>query len=64
LSSDQCGYRPAGFAAPAIITILHIVGLTHLFAAITYVMVIALGFFQAFDTVRLLEKQAQLDISD
>ena len=61
---DQFAYRPSGSTAAAIITILHKV--THLLTN-PYVVVIALDFSKAFDTVRhatLLNKFAQLDIPD
>ena len=63
--SDQFAYRPTGSTTAAIITILHRV--THLLATNRYVIVIALDFSKAFDTVRhhaLLNKIAELDIPD
>jgi len=63
--SDQFAYRPTGSTTAAIITILHTV--THLLAINPYVIVIALDFSKAFDTVRqhiLLNKIAKLDIPD
>jgi len=58
-------YRPTDSTTASIITILHAV--THLLATNPYVIVIALDFSKAFDTVRhhtLLEKIAKLDIPD
>lgn len=63
--SDQFAYRPTGSTNAAIISILHIV--THLLVTNPYVIVIAIDFSKAFDTVRhrtLLEKMSQLDIPD
>ena len=64
--SDQFAYRPTGSSYHcSIITILHTV--THLLATNRYVIVIALDFSKAFDTVRhhtLLNKIAKLDIPD
>ena len=63
--SDQFAYRPTASTTTAIITILHTV--THLLATNPYVIVIALDFSKAFDTVRhytLLNKIAKLDIPD
>ena len=63
--SDQFAYRPTGSTTAAIITILHRV--THLLATNPYVIVIALDFSKAFDTVRhhtLLDKITELDIPD
>ena len=63
--SDQYAYRPTGSTTAAIIDILHTV--THLLVTNPYVVVIALDFSKAFDTVRhssLLEKIAKLDIQD
>jgi len=62
---DQFAFRPNGSTTAAIITILHKV--THLLVNNPYVIVIAIDFSKAFDTVRhstLLAKMAQLDISD
>ena len=63
--SDQFAYRPTGSTTAAIITILHTV--TELLASNPYVIVIAIDFSKAFDTVRhktLLDKMSQLDIPD
>jgi len=46
--SDQFAYRPTG-STTAVIIILHAV--THLLATNPYVIVIAIDFFKAFDTV-------------
>jgi len=63
--SDQFAYRPTGSTTAAVITILHTV--TNLLATNPYVIVVAIDFSKAFDSVRhktLLEKMAQLDIPD
>ena len=63
--SDQFANRHTGSITAAIITILHTV--TPLLATNPYVIVIALDFSKAFDTVRhhaLLNKIAELDIPD
>jgi len=63
--SDQFAYRPTGSTTAAIITILHTV--TQFLVSNTYVIVIAIDFSKAFDTVRhktLLDKISQLDIPD
>lgn len=63
--SDQFAYRPTGSTTAALIAIFHTV--THLLVNNPYVIVIALDFSKAFDTVRhwtLLEKMAQLDLPD
>ena len=62
---DQFAFRPTGSTTAAIITILHKV--THLLVNNPYVIVIAIDYSKAFDTVRhstLLAKMAQLDIPD
>jgi len=62
---DQFAFRPQGSTTAAIITLLHKV--THLLLTNPYVIVIALDFSKAFDTVRqhtLLDKIAQLDLPD
>lgn len=63
--ADQFAYRPTGSTTAAVINILHTV--THLLTTNPYVILIALDFSKAFDTVRhktLLDKIAQLDIPD
>ena len=61
--SDQFAFRPTGSTTAAIITLLdHI---TRMLVTNQYVMVIAIDFTKAFDTVRhatLVEKMAMLDI--
>ena len=63
---DQFAVRPTGSTTAAIITLFH--NITHqLLLTNPYVIVIALDFSKAFDTVRhhtLLDKMAQLDIAD
>ena len=57
--SDQFAYRPTGSTTAAVITILHTV--TNLLATNPYVIVVAIDFSKAFDSVRhktLLEKMA------
>ena len=63
--SDQFAFRPTGSTTAAIITILQTI--TTLFLTNSYVLVYALDFSKAFDTVRhqtLLEKFALLDLPD
>ena len=63
--SDQFAFRPTGSTTAALIFILHTV--TQLLTTHQYVVVIALDFSRAFDTVRhstLLNKVADLDIPD
>jgi len=62
---DQFAFRHTGSTTAAIITIVHKV--THLLVNNPYVIVIAIDYSKAFDTVRhstLLAKMAQLDIPD
>jgi len=64
---DQFAFRPSGSttAARPILTLLHKV--THLLLTNPYVIVIAIDFSKAFNTVRhhtLLDKIAQLDLPD
>jgi len=62
---DQFAFRPTGSIAAALIYILHTV--TQLLTTHNYVIVIALDFSKAFDTVRhatLLNKMADLNILD
>ena len=62
---DQFAFRPTGSTTAANITILHKV--THLLVNNPNVIVIAIDYSKAFDTVRystLLAKMAQLDIPD
>ena len=63
--SDQFAFRPTGSTTAALISILHTV--THLLETNPYVIVIALDFSKAFDSVRhatLMEKYAALDLPD
>jgi len=63
--SDQFAYRPTGSTAAAMVTILHAV--TEFLASNPYIIVIAIDFSKAFDTVQhktLLDKMSQLDIPD
>ena len=63
--ADQFAFRPTGSTTAAVTSILHTV--TNLLASNPYVIVIALDFSKAFDTVKhstLLQKIAQLDIPD
>jgi len=62
---DQFAFGPTGSTTAAIITLFH--NITHPLLTNPYVIVIALDFSKAFDTVRhhtLLAKMAQLDIPD
>jgi len=62
---DQFAFRPTGSTAAALIYILHTV--TQLLTTDNYVIVIALDFSKAFDTVRhatLLNKMADLNMLD
>ena len=63
--SDQFAFRPSGSTTAALITILHTI--TNLLTTNQFVIVLALDFSKAFDTVRhssLLNKYAQMDIPD
>ena len=63
--TDQFAFRPTGSPTAAIISFLNII--TNMLLTDPYVIVIALDFSKAFDTVRhftLLEKMAQLDMPD
>jgi len=63
--SDQFAFCPIGSTEAAIITLLYTV--TDLLRSNPYVVVIALDFSKAFDTVRhstLLQKAAELDLPD
>ena len=63
--TDQFAFRPSGSTTAALIYILHTV--SQLLTTNPYVIIIALDFSKAFDTVRhntLLQKLAMLDIPD
>ena len=63
--SDQFGFRPTGSTTAALIAILH--AITDMLSSNPYVIVLALDFSKAFDSVRqstLLQKIAMLDIPD
>ena len=63
--SDQFAFRPAGSTTAALISILHTV--TYLLDTNPYVIVIALDFRKAFDSVQhstLMEKYVALDLPD
>jgi len=63
--SDQFAFRPTGSTTAALIQLLQ--AITSLLITNQYVIVIALDFSKAFDTVRhhtLLEKLAQFDVPD
>jgi Reverse transcriptase (RNA-dependent DNA polymerase) len=63
--ADQYAFRPTGSTATAIISIMHHV--THLLAGNPYVIVIAIDFTEAFDTVRyaaLVDKLATPQLPD
>lgn len=63
--TDQFAFRPSGSTTAALITILHTV--TNLLTTNQFVVIIALDFSKAFDTVRhssLLNKYSQMDIPD
>ena len=63
--SDQFGFRPTGSTTAAIITILD--AISSLLATNDYILLYALDFSKAFDTVRhstMLEKFAKLDLPD
>ena len=63
--NDQFTFRPTGSTTAALISILHTI--TQLLTTHQYVVVIALDFSKAFDTVRyytLLSKMAELEIPD
>ena len=63
--SDQFAFRPTGSTTSALVWFLHTI--TQLLTQHDYVIVLALDFSKAFDTVRhstLLDKLAHLDLSD
>ena len=63
--SDQYAFRPSGSTTAALIWILHTT--TQLLSNHDYVIIIALDFSKAFDTVRhsaLFDKFADLEIPD
>jgi len=63
--TDQFAFRPSGSTTAALITILHTI--TNLLTTNQFVIVLALNFSKAFDTVRhstLLNKYSQMDIPD
>ena len=63
--NDQFAFRPTGSTTAALISILHTI--TQLLTTHQFVVVIALDFSKAFDTVRhytLLNKMAELEIPD
>ena len=65
ITSDQYAFRPTGSTTAALISIFDSV--TSLLACNNYVVVVALDFTKAFDSVRhstLLMKMAQLDLPD
>jgi len=63
--ADQYAFRPTGSTTAALISLLHRV--TQMLITNSYVVVIAMDYSKAFDTVRhitLLEKMANLDLPD
>jgi len=63
--TDQYAFRPSGLTTAALVALLHRV--TEALETNQYVVVLALDFSKAFDTVRhcsLMEKVAQLDLPD
>ena len=63
--TDQFAFRPSGSTTAALITILHTI--TNFLTINEFVIVLALDFSKAFDTVRhstLLNKYSQMDIPD
>jgi len=63
--SDQYAFRPSGSTTAALIWILHTI--TQLLSDHDYVLIIALDFSKAFNTVRhsaLFDKSADLEIPD
>ena len=63
--ADQYAFRPTGSTTAALISLPHTV--TQMLITNSYVIVIAMDFSKAFDTVRhvtLLEKMANLDLPD
>ena len=63
--ADQYAFRPTGSTTAPLISLLHTV--TQVLITSSYVIVIAMDFSKAFDTVRhvtLLEKMANLDLPD